>query len=307
MNIERKILHFSAKTFRQRCQDWNFQVLGPILVRFFFEKIFKERLVRNIGAEGNRQVGQNCNLCVQEKLLELLVSSPCLGKIETRLGVWSGKETAIWLKSLKKNPIFFIRSRKYYGKISSTQIKVKNQWNCPFQYMFITTKGDWKRGCRKKTKVTEIIWNTKNQLSFQSSSAAALMKKLSDGKTMNYCGTSGHPFWICAEYRRFRQLRVKKTSHTTASLKVTKFSPCQLFATGMSNLLTVCPEQQFKVQTSTRKRNNYNRNWTNSWKFFEFREKIHGVWAKTFGSVVGTEICMSTCLSCEKSISEAKI
>ena len=60
------------------------------------------------------------------------------------------------------------------------------------------------------------------------------------------------------------------------------FLPCHLFATGMSNMFTVCSEEQFKVQTSLKKRNNYNPNWTNSWKFFDFWEKTDGVWAKTF-------------------------
>ena len=131
-------------------------------------------------------------------------------------------------------------------------------------------------------KVTEIIWNTKFQLSFKSSSAAVLIKKLSDGKTIKFCGTSGHSFWIRANCRWFRQRGVEKKSHKTASFKVTKFLPCQFFATGMSNMYTVCREEQFKVQTSLRKRNNFNRNWTESWIFFEIPEKNDGVWAKLF-------------------------
>ena len=99
---------------------------------------------------------------------------------------------------------------------------------------------------------------------------------------MNSCGTSGHPFWIRAIYRRFRQRGMRKKSHKMASFKVTKFLPCQFFATGMSNMYTVCPEEQFKVQTSLRKRNNFNRNWTESWIFFEIPEKNDGVWAKPF-------------------------
>ena len=131
-------------------------------------------------------------------------------------------------------------------------------------------------------KVWEIFWNTKNQLSFKSSSAAALIKKLSDGRCIEFCGTSGPSFWIRANFRWFGQPGVEKKSHKTASFKVTNFLPCPLFATGMSNMYTVWPEEQFKVQTSLRKRKNYNHNWTNTWKFFEFWEKTHGIWAKTF-------------------------
>ena len=131
-------------------------------------------------------------------------------------------------------------------------------------------------------KVTEIIWNTKFQLSFKSSSAAVLIKKLSDGKIIKFCGTSGRSFWIRANCRWFRQRGVEKKSHETPSFIVTKFLPCQLFATGMSNMYTVCPEEQFKVQTSLRKRNSFHRNWTKSWNFFEISEKIEGVWAKIF-------------------------
>ena len=50
--------------------------------------------------------------------------------------------------------------------------------------------------------------------------------------------------------------------------------------TTMSNKFSVCPEEHFKVQISLRKGNNYNRNWTNSAKFFEIWEKFHGVWVK---------------------------
>ena len=131
-------------------------------------------------------------------------------------------------------------------------------------------------------KVTEIIWNTKFQHSFQSSSAAAVIKKLSDGKFIKFFGTSGHSFWIRANCRWFGQRAVEKKSPKTASFKVTKFLPCHLFATGLSNMYTVGPEVQFKVQTSLRKRNNFNRNWTKSWNCLEISEKIDGVWAKTF-------------------------
>ena len=133
MNIERKNLEFSTKTFRQRCHNWNFQFVVPVLVEIFFlKKNFKERLVRNIGAERIEQVGQNCFLFVRKQKLENLVSSPCHGKIETQLCVWSGKETTIWTKSLKKNPKLFNLSQENYEKTSSTQLKVKNQWSCPF-------------------------------------------------------------------------------------------------------------------------------------------------------------------------------
>ena len=131
-------------------------------------------------------------------------------------------------------------------------------------------------------KVRETFWNTKIQLSFKFSSEATLIKKLSDGSTINFCGTSGHPLWIRANYRRFRQRAVEKKSPKTASFKVTKFLPCHLFATGLSNMYTVGPEVQFKVQTSLRKRNNFNRNWTKSWNCLEISEKIDEVWAKTF-------------------------
>ena len=60
---------------------------------------------------------------------------------------------------------------------------------------------------------------------------------------------------------------MEKKSQKTHSLIVTKFLPCQLFATGMSNVYTVCLEEQFKVQTSLRKRNNFKRNWTKTWNF----------------------------------------
>ena len=134
----------------------------------------------------------------------------------------------------------------------------------------------------KKMKVREIFWNTKIHLSFQSSSAAALIKILSDVKFIKFFGTSGHSFWIRANCRWFGQRGVEKKSHRTATFKAIKLSPCHFLATGMWNMYTVCPEEQFKVQTSLRKRKNYNHIWTNSWKFFEFWEKTHGVWAKTF-------------------------
>ena len=131
-------------------------------------------------------------------------------------------------------------------------------------------------------KVREIFWNTKFQLSFKSSSAAVLIKKLSEGEFLNFCGTSGPSFWIRANCRWFAHRGVEKKSHKTPSFIVTKFLPCQLFATRMSNMYTVCPEQQFKVQTSLRKRNNFNRNSTKIWNFFVISEKLDGVWAKTF-------------------------
>ena len=131
-------------------------------------------------------------------------------------------------------------------------------------------------------EVREIFWNTKIQLSFQSYFAAALIKKLSDGKFIKVCGTAGHSFWICANFRWFGQRGVEKNSHKTASFKVTKFLPCHLFATGMSDMYTVYPEEQFKVQSSLRKRKKINRNWTESWNYFDISEKIDGVWAKTF-------------------------
>ena len=132
----------------------------------------------------------------------------------------------------------------------------------------------------KKMKIREIFWNTKIHLSFQSSSAAALIKIRSDGQIIKFFGTSGHSFWIRANCRWFGQRGVEKKSHRTASFKAIKLLPCHFLATGMWNMYTVCPEEQFKVQTSLRKRKNYNHNWTNTWKFFEFWEKTHGVWAK---------------------------
>ena len=155
-------------------------------------------------------------------------------------------------------------------------------------------------------KIWEIFWNTKIQLSFQSSSAAALIRKLSDGKYIKFCGTSGPSFWIRANCRWFGQRWVEKKSHKTASFKVTKLLPCHLLATGMWNMFTVCPEQQFKVQVSTRKRNNYNRNWTNCWFIFEFWEKDHGVWAKTFWQRCRNRNLHFHVFFCEKYISEAK-
>ena len=131
-------------------------------------------------------------------------------------------------------------------------------------------------------KVREIFWNTKIQLSFKSSSAAALIKKLSGGKFIKFFGTSGPSFWIRTNCRRFGQRGVENKSHKTPSFIVTKFLPCKLFATGMSNMYTVCPEEQFKVQTPLRNWNNYKLNWTNSWKMFKVWEKIHGVGAKIF-------------------------
>ena len=131
-------------------------------------------------------------------------------------------------------------------------------------------------------KVWEIFWNTKIQLSFQSSSAAALIIKLSDGKNIKFCGTSGHSFWIRTNCRWFRQRGVEKKSHKTACFKVTRFWPCQFFATGMSNMYMMWPEEQFQVQTSLGKRNNFIRNSTKIWNFFVISEKLDGVWAKTF-------------------------
>ena len=156
-------------------------------------------------------------------------------------------------------------------------------------------------------KVREIFWNTKIQLSFKSSSAAALIKKLSDGKYIKFFGTSGPSFWIRTNCRWFGQRGVEKKSHKTPSFIVTKLLPCQLFATGMSNMYTVCPEEQFKVQTSLRNWNNYKLNWTNSWKMFKIWEKNHGVGAKTFKQRCWNRNTHVHVFFCEKYISEANI
>ena len=82
-------------------------------------------------------------------------------------------------------------------------------------------------------EVREFFWNTKVHLSFQSSSAAALIKKLSDGKFGKFFGTSGHSFWIRANCRWFGQRRVEKKSHRTASFKAIKLLTCHFLATGI--------------------------------------------------------------------------
>ena len=125
-----------------------------------------------------------------------------------------------------------------------------------------------------KTRLSKKIESHRNHLKQQNSAQFSIFprsssdQKLLDSNTMNFCGTSGHPFWIRLIYRRFRQRGMEKKSHKTAIFKVTKFLPCHFLATGMPNMYTVCPEEQLEVQTSLRKRNNFNRNWTKSWSFF---------------------------------------
>ena len=154
----------------------------------------------------------------------------------------------------------------------------------------------------KKMKVRETFWNTKIHLSFQSSSAPALIKKLSDGKFIKFFGTSGHSFWIRANCRWFGQRGVEKKSHRTANFKSIKLLPCHFLATGMWNMFTVCPEEQFKVQTSLRKRKNYNHKWTNTWNFSNFEKEITEFEQKRFGSIIRTEIYMSKCFVFAKSL-----
>ena len=153
-------------------------------------------------------------------------------------------------------------------------------------------------------KVTEIIWNTKIQLSFQSSSTAVLIKKLSDGTTMIFCGTSGHPFWIRANYSRFRQRGVEK--------KVPQ--------NGLANFYRATFSQQ-GCQTCIRcARKNNSRNKLHSENeiistviglksgiFSKFQKNLTDFEQKLFGSVVRTEIYMSKCLFCEKYNSEGNI
>ena len=131
-------------------------------------------------------------------------------------------------------------------------------------------------------KVTEIFWSTKIQLSFQCSSAAALIKKLSDRKSIKFCGTSGHPFWIRANCRRFRQRRVRKIFPQNGQFQSNQLSTVRHFCNRDVKQVYGVRGKQFKVQTLLWKRNIYIGDWTENWKFFVFSEKIHGVWAKNF-------------------------
>ena len=98
-----------------------------------------------------------------------------------------------------------------------------------------------------------------------------------------------------------------KKSPTNGQFQSNQFFTVPLLATGMSNMYTVCPEEQFKVQTPLRNWNNYKLNWTNSWKMFKICEKIHVVGAKTFKQRCWNRNIHVHVFFCEKYISEANI
>ena len=153
-------------------------------------------------------------------------------------------------------------------------------------------------------KVWEIFWNTKIQLSFQSSSAAALIRKLSDGKFIEFCGISGPSFWIRANFRWFGQRGVEKKSQKTASFKVTKFLPCHFLLQGCQTCIR-CARKNNSLHSENEKISTVLG--LKAEIVSKFQKKMTGFEQKRFGSVVRTEIYMSKCFFCEKYISEANI
>ena len=158
----------------------------------------------------------------------------------------------------------------------------------------------------KKMKVREIFWNTKIHLSFQSSSAAALIKKLSDGKFIKFFGTSGHSFWIRANCRWFGQRRVEKSPTEWPVSKQSIFCRAIFLQQGGETCLRCARKNSlsYKVHTEneiiTTKIGLIPENLSN------FEKKLRESEQKRFGSVARTETYMSKCLSCEKYFLEAK-
>ena len=111
----------------------------------------------------------------------------------------------------KPNFVYLIAEKLWKNFINATKSKKQMNFSFPvivhIKWKSIENAGDK----MKKLKVREIFWNTKIHLSFQSSSAAALIKILSDGKFIKFFGTSGHSFWIRANCRWFGQRAVEKS------------------------------------------------------------------------------------------------
>ena len=156
-------------------------------------------------------------------------------------------------------------------------------------------------------KVTEIIWNTKFQLSFQSSSAAALIKKLSDGNTINFCGTSGHPLWIRANYRRFRQRAVEKSPPKRPVSKLPNFYRATFLQQGCQTCIRCAQKYSSRYKLHSENEIISTEIGLKAEIVSKFQKKVTEFEQKLFGSVFRTEIFMSNCLFCGKYISEAII
>ena len=292
-----------AKTFWQRCQNWNLHVQVFILRKVFS---WGKNLISKISWISTKKKHNSTlsdDFCGKSLFLSHLMAKsrpsselPLVKKLPFDSKVWR-----------KPNFVYLIAEKLWKNFINAT--KSKKQMNLSFPVIVhIKWKSIENAGEKmKKMKVRETFWNTKIHLSFQPSSAAALMKILSDGKFIKILGLQVIRSESVQIVGDLDNGEWKKKSHRTATFKAIKLLPCHFLATVMWNMYTVCPEEQFKVQTSLRKRKNYNHIWTNTWKFFEFWERSHGVWAKTFWKHCQNWNLHVQVFFCEKFIPEAKI
>ena len=159
----------------------------------------------------------------------------------------------------------------------------------------------------KKMKVREIFWNTKLHLSFPSYSAAALIKRLSDGKIKIFFGHQVILSKSVQNKGNFDNGEWKQCPTKRPVSKQPNFYSATFLQQGCQTCLRCARpissryKLQLEIETITIVI------WLIAENFSKFEQKIHGVWKKLFGSVVGTKIYMSTCLFCERYISEAKI
>ena len=144
-------------------------------------------------------------------------------------------------------------------------------------------------------KVREIFWNTKIQLSFKSSSAAALIKKLSDGNCIKFFGTSGPSFWIRTNCRWFGQRGVEKKSHKTPSFIVPKFYHASVLQQGCQTCIRCARKNSSRYKLHSEIEITTNLIGLIAEKSSKFAKKFTEMEQKLLSSVVGTKIYMSTC------------
>ena len=174
--------------------------------------------------------------------------------------------------------------------------------------MFITIKVNGKCGWqKKKKKVLEIFWNTKIQLNFQSSSAAALIKNC---QTANLQKFKGHQVLHSESVQIVGDLdngEWKKSPTKRLISLYPNFYHASFLQQGCQTCIRCARKNSSRYKLHSENEVISTVIGLKSGIFSKFQKNLTEFEQKLFGSVVRTEIYMSNYFFCEKYISERNI
>ena len=212
-------------------------------------------------------------------------------------------------QKFEENPISFIWLRKNYEKISSTQLKVKNNWICPFQYLFILIE------CLLKTRVKK--WKKwKSEKSFETPKFISVFNLPPRQLWSKNCQTANLENFLGLQVIHSESVQIvgdldngewKKSPTERPVSKQSNFCRAIFLQQGCETCLRCARKNSLRYKAHSENEITTTKIRLIPENFSNFEKKLTEFEQKRFGSVVRTETYMSKCLFCEKYFPEAKI